>query len=128
MLIEILYCLFSIKVYAILLIVKCDQQKKVYFRKKLNKYKDSENIWKLMNELMNYKNKSSDKVSKLIDNDGNDLTENGTVCSQFANEFIVKSSVSDTSYLRHDINEYEKKSIWFKIQIMRNSYARRLKY
>ncbi len=82
--------------------------KKEYFRKKLDKYRDSENIWKVMNELLNYKSKSSTKVCKLVDNEGNVLDDNDSVCSKFADEFIVKSSVSETIHLKKDIDDYVK--------------------
>lgn len=80
--------------------------RKSYFNSKFEQFKTSTQVWDTMNELTNFRYKSSKCISKLVDDNGEVIEGNEGICNKLASEFIVSSSISDVNRLTQLVSDY----------------------
>ncbi|CAL8110385.1 unnamed protein product [Orchesella dallaii] len=79
-----------------------------YLAAKFDGTKSSEEVWDVMNTMINFRHKSNVKVTKLVSVDGEPLELDEEICNEFAREFTVQSASSNVELCRNDLDSYTK--------------------
>ncbi len=81
--------------------------KKLFYKNQFDKVNKSEDVWKVIDRMIQFRIKSSEKIKKLVDTDGKDLESDESICNKFAKEFIVSSAISNVCDLSELVINYE---------------------
>ncbi len=81
--------------------------KRNFFKNKFSTVKTSADVWNVMDSMINFRNKRSAKITKLLSSEGKMIEDDDVmICDQFASEFIVDNAVSDVSSIQQELDNY----------------------
>lgn len=78
-----------------------------YFNKKFDQVKSSVDVWNIMNEIINFRAKSTCKIGKLENHDGKLVEDDTSITEKLASEFVVNNSCSNVNNCSGSLSEYE---------------------
>ncbi|CAL8145018.1 unnamed protein product, partial [Orchesella dallaii] len=77
-----------------------------YYRNRFSKTNNSNNVWDIFNMFTNFRSKASTPISKLISNNGKEVTESSEILQLVANEYVIDSAATNLVDIECEINEY----------------------
>ncbi|CAL8140525.1 unnamed protein product [Orchesella dallaii] len=86
---------------------KIVRAKNEYFSEKFQSVSSSTDLWRVMDELINFRLKATTKIIKLVDNEGAVLDTDDTICLQLANDFRVNNLLISSSISEVNLDNYE---------------------
>ncbi len=81
--------------------------KRKFYNDKYQNVKNSVDVWNVMNDMINFRSKTTTKICTIATANCDDITDDKLITNQFASEFIVSNSESNVSMCLNEMDAYE---------------------